>query len=101
MKKVVFGVIAMVILAVGASCNRKEELDSEEDYVLMRAFESARNQSEEGIDVEALENSATLYEKRGEKGKVCLCDALIGYKLFYAGKYDKSLIHLKKAEANI
>ena len=92
----------MMILAVGASCDRKEELDSEEDYILIRAFESAQHQSEEGIDVEALENSATLYEKRGEKGKVCLCDALIGYKLFFAGgKYDKSLIHLKKAEANI
>ena len=89
MKKVVFGVIAMMILAVGVSCDRKEVLDSEEDYILIRAFESARHQSEEGIDVEALENSATLYEKRGEKGKVCLCDALIGCKLFYIGKYDK------------
>ena len=101
MKKVVFGVIAMMILAIGASCDRKEELDSEEDYILIRAFESARHQSDKGIDVEALENSATLYEKRGEKGKVCLCDALIGYKLFYIGKYDKSLIHLKKAEGNL
>lgn len=101
MKKVVFGVIAIMILAIGVSCDRKEVLDSEKDYVLMRAFESAQNQSEDGIDVEALENSATLYEKRGEKGKVCLCDALIGYKLFFAGKYDKSLIHLKKAEVNI
>ena len=101
MKKVVFGVIAMMILAVGASCDRKEELDSEEDYILIRAFESARHQSDKGIDVEALENCATLYEKRGEKGKVCLCDALIGCKLFYIGKYDKSLIHLKRAEANL
>ena len=90
-----------MILAIGVSCDRKEVLDSEKDYVLMRAFESAQHQSEDGIDVEALENSATLYEKRGEKGKVCLCDALIGYKLFYADKYDKSLMHLKKAEANI
>ena len=101
MKRIVFGVIAIMILAIGVSCDRKEVLDSEKDYVLMRAFESAQHQSEDGIDVEALENSATLYEKRGEKGKVCLCDALIGSKLFYAGKYDKSLIHLKKAEANI
>ena len=32
---------------------------------------------------------------------MCLCDALIGYKLFFGGDYDKSLIHLKKAEGNL
>ena len=101
MKRIVFGVIAIMILAIGVSCDRKEGLDSEKDYALINAMASAQHQSEDGIDVEALENSATLYEKRGEKGKLCLCDALIGYKLFFAGKYDKSLIHLKKAEANI
>ncbi|MBO5345348.1 MAG: hypothetical protein J6A44_00400 [Paludibacteraceae bacterium] len=101
MKKVVFGVIAMMILAVGVSCDRKEVLDSEEDYILIRAFESARHQSDKGIDVEALENCATLYEKDRDFGKVCLCDALIGYKLFVVGDFDKSLIHLKRAEANL
>lgn len=101
MKKVVFGVIAMMILAVGISCDRKEVLDSEEDYILIRAFESARHQSDKGIDVEALENCATLYEKDRDFGKVCLCDALIGYKLFVVGDFDKSLIHLKRAEANL
>ncbi len=101
MKGIVFGVVAMVMLAIGASCDRKEGLDLEEDYILMRAFESARNQSDKGIDIEALANSILLYEERGEKGKVCLCNAFIGYKLFADGDFDKSLIHLKKAEANL
>ena len=101
MKRVVFGVIAIVMLAIGASCNRKEVLDPEEDYILIRAFESARHQSIKGIDIEALENCATLYEKDRVLGKVCLCDALIGCKLYFDGDYDKSLIHLKRAEANL
>ena len=101
MKKVVFGVIAMMILAIGASCDRKEVLDSEKDYALINAMASARNQSDKGIDVEALENCAALYEKSREMGKVCLCDAFIGYKLFFKGDYDKSLIHLKRAEKNL
>lgn len=101
MERVVFGVIAIVMLAVGISCNRKEVLDPEEDYILIRAFESARYQSDKGIDIEALENCAILYEKDKELGKVCLCDALIGCKLYFDGDYDKSLIHLKRAEANL
>ena len=36
-----------------------------------------------------------------ERGKVCLCDAFIGYKLFADGDFDKSLIHLKRAEKNL
>lgn len=101
MKRVVFGVIAIMILVIGASCDRKEVLDPEEDYILIRAFESARHQSIKGIDIEALENCATLYEKDRVLGKVCLCDALIGCKLYFDGDYDKSLIHLKRAEANL
>ena len=91
----------LLILTFISACNKREVLDPEEDYILMRAFESARNQSDKGIDIEALANSILLYEERGEKGKVCLCNAFIGYKLFADGDFDKSLIHLKKAEANL
>ena len=94
-------IIAVVLLAVCASCNKKEVLDMKEDYALIKALESGRNQSEEGIDVEALENCALVYEKNREWGKLCMCDAMIGYKLFFEGDYDKSLIHLKQAEENL
>ncbi|MBR5189196.1 MAG: hypothetical protein IKW17_02940 [Paludibacteraceae bacterium] len=96
-----YWVIAILLLAIFAGCNKKEVLDPEEDYILMRAFESARNQSDKGIDIEALANSILLYEKDGAKGKICLCNALIGCKLFFDGDYDKSLVYLKKAEANL
>ena len=66
-----YWVIAILLLVIVAGCNKKEVLDPEEDYILMRAFESARNQSDKGIDIEALANSILLYEERGEKGKVC------------------------------
>lgn len=101
MKKIIFRVIAIILLATIISCDKKEILNPEDDYILIQAFESARHQSDKGIDTEALENCATLYEKKGEKGKTCLCNALIGYKLFADGDFDKSLIHLKKAEANL
>ena len=78
--------------------SKKEILDPEKDYILIQAIESARNQSDKNIDIESLENCAKTYEIRGEKGKVCLCNALIGYKLFAIDDYNKSLIHLKKAE---
>lgn len=97
----IFGIITIIILVIFASCNKKDILDPKKDYALIQAMESSRNQSDKGIDIEALENSITIYEKRGEKGKTCLCDALIGYKLFANGDFDKSLIHLKKAEANL
>lgn len=96
-----YWVIAILLLAIVAGCNKRESLDPKEDYILMRAFESARNQSDKGIDIEALANSILLYEKDDAKGKICLCNALIGYKLFVDGDFDKSLIHLKKAEANL
>mgnify|MGYP003302538934 CR=1 FL=1 len=94
-------IIVIVGLLFFVSCGKKETLDPEEDYALINAMASARNQSDKGIDVEALETCAALYEKSREMGKVCLCDAFIGYKLFFKGDYDKSLIHLKRAEKNL
>ena len=101
MKRKIFGIIVVMVLLLFVACDKKEKLDLNDDHALIEAMMSARNQSDKGIDIEALENSIIMYEKRGEKGKVCLCDALIGYKLFFATDYDKSLIHLKRAEANI
>ena len=101
MKRKILGMLAIVALVVFVSCNKKEELNLNDDYILMEAMVSARNQSDKGIDVEALENCAALYEKSREMGKVCLCDAFIGYKLFASDDYDKSMIHLKRAEANL
>lgn len=94
-------IIVIVGLLFFVSCGKKETLDPEEDYALINAMASARNQSDKGIDIEALEKSIEIYERKGEMGKVCLCDALIGCKLFFNGNYDKSLIYLKKAEANL
>ena len=101
MKRKILGMVAIVALMVFVSCNKKEELNLNDDYILIEAMVSARNQSDEGIDIEALEKSIEIYERKGEMGKVCLCDALIGCKLFFNGNYDKSLIYLKKAEANL
>lgn len=101
MKRMIFGIITIIILVIFASCNKKERLDPKDDYALIQAMESSRNQSDKGIDIEALENSITIYEKQGEKGKTCLCDAFIGCKLFLNGDYDKSLMHLKRAEINL
>ena len=86
---------------VFVSCNKKEELNLNDDYILIEAMVSARNQSDEGIDIEALEKSIEIYERKGEMGKICLCNTLIGYKLFASDDYDKSMIHLKRAEANL
>ena len=83
------------------SCGKKETLDPEEDYALINAMASARHQSDEGIDIEALEKSIEIYERKGERGKVCLCNTLIGYKLRANGDYDKSMIYAKRAEANL
>jgi cell division protein FtsB len=101
MKRKIFGIIAVMVLLLFVACDKKERLDPKADYVLINAFESARNQSDKEIDVEFLKNSAVLYEKGREFGKVCLCDALIGCKLFFDGDYDKSLIYLKRAEKNL
>ena len=66
MNKKICWIIVVVLLAICASCNKKEVLDPEKDYILIRAMESSRNQSEEGVDVEALENCALVYEKNRE-----------------------------------
>ena len=96
-----YWVIAILLLAIVAGCNKKEVLDPKEDYILMRAFEFAQRQKSDSIDIGALENYAIVYDEKNAKNKLCLCDALIGYKLFIEGNFDKSLIYLKKAEANL
>lgn len=94
-------IIVIVGLLFFVSCGKNETLDPKADYALVNAMASARHQSDRGIDIEALENSIEIYERKREMGKVCLCDALIGYKLFADGDFDKSLIHLKRAEKNL
>ena len=94
MKRKFFWMFTIVVLMFFVSCNKGEELNINDDYALIEAMISARNQSDEGIDIEALEKSIEIYEKKGEKGKVCLCDAFIGCKLRANGDYDKSMIHL-------
>ena len=94
-------IIVIVGLLFFVSCGKNETLDPKADYALINAMASARHQSDRGIDIEALENSIEIYERKREMGKVCLCDALIGYKLFASDDYDKSMIHLKRAEANL
>ena len=88
-------------MVFATSCRHNEKLDSIKDQELMRAMKSAQNQSDKDIDIDALENCITIYEKKGEKGKVCCCNALIGCKLFYNNNYEKSMIYLKRAEANL
>ena len=101
MKRKNYWIIAIVGLLFFVSCGKKETLDPKVDFALINAMESARHQSVKGIDIESLKTCAALYENSREMGKVCLCDALIGCKLFFDGDYDKSLIHLKRAEANL
>ena len=93
--------VVIVALMVFVSCNKKEELNLNDDYILIEAMVSARNQSDKGIDIEGLEKSMEIYERNGEKGKACLCNTLIGYKLRANGDYDKSMIYAKRAEANL
>ena len=94
-------IIVIVGLLFFVSCGKKETLDPKADYALINAMASARHQSDKGIDIESLKTCAALYEKSREMGKVCLCNAFIGYKLFASDDYDKSMIHLKRAEANL
>ena len=101
MKRKFFWMFTIVVLMFFVSCNKGEELNINDDYALIEAMMSARNKSDRGIDIEALERSIEIYEIKGEKGKVCLCDAFIGYKLRAGGDYDRSMIHLKRAEANL
>ena len=46
-------------------------------------------------------NKAEKLEQEGAKGKCCLANALIGYKLYLGANFEKSLIHLKKAEMHL
>ena len=101
MKRKICWIIAIITMVFATSCRHNEKLDSIKDQELIRAMNSAKNQSDKDIDIDALENCITIYEKKGEKGKICLCEAYIGYKLFFEEDYDKSLIHLKRAEKNI
>ena len=94
-------VIVLLLLVLLFSCNRKEVLDDQRDYALIRAINSSKNQTDKDIDIEALEKHALAYEKNKEKGKYCLANTLIGYKLYLNSDFDKSIIHLKKAEINL
>ena len=102
MKNLIKTLLAFLLLfALLVACNKEEKLDEQRDYALIKAVESARNQSVKNIDVEALEKHVLVYEKKKEKGKSCLANALIGCKLYFDGDYDRSMIYLKKAEANL
>ena len=102
MKNSIKLLIGILLLSVALlACNRSEKLDEQKDYTLIKAVKSAKNQSIEGIDIDDLENYALICEEKREKGKYCLTNALIGYRLYYEHDYDKSLIYLKKAEANL
>lgn len=102
MKNSIKALFAFVLLfTLLCACNKSEKLDEQKDYTLIKAIKSAQNQSLDDIDVDDLENYALICEKKGENGKYCLANALIGYKLFFIEDYDKSMIHLKKAEMNL
>ena len=91
----------VLLLALLCACNKAEKLDEQKDYILIKAIKSARNQSIVDIDVDDLENYAFICEREGARGKYCLANALMGYKLYFQSDFDKSMIHLKKAEANL
>ena len=102
MKNSIKALFAFVLLfTLLCACNKSEKLDEQKDYTLIKAIKSAQNQSLDDIDVDDLENYALICEKKGENGKYCLANALIGYKLYFEKDFDKSIIHLKKAEANL
>ena len=101
MKRKIFGIIAVMVLLLFVACDKKEKLDLNDDHALIEAMMSARNKSDKGIGIDELEKSIEIYESKNEYGKVCLSDALIGYKLFADGDFDKSLIYLKRAEKNL
>ena len=102
MKNSIKLLIGVLLLSVSLfACNRSEKLDEQKDYTLIKALKSAKNQSTEGVDIDDLENYASICEKKGAKGKYCLANALIGYKLYFQSDFDKSMVHLKKAELNL
>ena len=59
----------LLILIFISACNKKDILDDQRDYALIKAIESAQNKNRKGIDVEALEKHALAYKKNKEKGK--------------------------------
>ena len=93
--------VIVLLFALLCACNKAENLDEQKDYILIKAIKSAHNQSLDEIDVDDLENYAAICEEKGARGKYCLANALIGYKLYFRSDFDKSMIHLKKAEANL
>lgn len=102
MKNLIKTLLAFLLLFVLlVACNKEEKLDEQKDYILIKAIKSAQNQSLEDIDVDDLENYALMCEKKGENGKYCLANALMGYKLYFQSDFDKSMVHLKKAEAKL
>ena len=102
MKNSIKLLIGILLLSVSLfACNRSEKLDEQKDYILIKAIKSAKNQSIENIDIDDLENYASICEEKGEKGKYCLTNALMGYKLYFQCDFDKSMVHLKKAEAKL
>ena len=80
----------LLILIFISACNIKEILEDQRDYALIKAINSSKNQTDKDIDIEALEKHALAYEKNKEKGKFCLSNALIGYKLYLNSDFDKS-----------
>lgn len=102
MKNLIKTLLAFLLLfALLVACNKEEKLDEQKDYTLIKAIKSAQNQSLEDIDIDDLENYALMCEKKGENGKYCLANALMGYKLYFQSDFDKSMVHLKKAEAKL
>jgi hypothetical protein len=97
--KALFTFVLLFVLL--CACNKAEKLDEQKDYILIKAIKSAQNQSLVDIDVDDLGNYASICEQKGARGKYCLANALIGYKLYFEKDFDKSIIHLKKAEANL
>ena len=93
--------VIVLLFALLCACNKAEKLDEQKDYILIKAIKSAQNQSLVDIDVDDLENYASICEQKGARGKYCLANALIGYKLYLQYNYDKSMVHLKKAEMNL
>ncbi len=102
MKNSITALFTFVLLIASLyACNKSEKLDEQKDYILIKAIKSAKNQSLKDIDVDDLENYASICEQKGAKGKYCLANALIGYKLYFQSDFDKSMVHLKKAEAKL
>ena len=101
MKRKNYWIIAIILFTICVSCSKNEKLDPQEDYELIQAMKSAQKRSDKNIDIEALKNCITIYKKKNEKGKLSWCNALIGYKFYAIRDYDKSMIYLKRAEANL